>query len=300
MSRFLGIASVQREGIPGNGKANVDELVSYIDAIVYEAPWVDLIVFPELAVQGLAPRLEDIAEPIPGVSVERLAQKAKEVKKWIIPGSMIEIDGGKVYNTMPVFSPEGNLVTKYRKMSPFSPAETSVPGNSFTVVDIPNIGRLGLCICYDAWFPEMTRTLISMGAEVIFHPSFTPSTLKEGERICRMATALFNQVYVIGTGACGFHCGFTLAGHSMIVDPEGVVLQEAGDAPSIQMEMLDLDKVKLVREIGSKGTVPMLKHMKEFAHEWPVYGNHRTSSPYLDSFGSIKDIPKSLKDALEM
>lgn len=299
MSRFLGIASVQREGIPGNAKANVDELESYIDIITFEAPWVNLIVFPELAVQGLAPRLEDIAEPISGISIERLARKAKEVKKWIIPGSMIELDGGKVYNTTPVISPEGDLVTKYRKMNPFSPAETAVPGNSFEVVDITGIGKLGLCICYDAWFPEMSRTLVSMGAEVIFHPSFTPSTLKDGERICRMSTALLNQAYVIGTGACGFHCGFTLAGHSMIVDPEGVVLQEAGDAPSIQFEMLDLDKVKLVREIGTKGAVPILKHLKRYAHEWPVYGNQKTSSPYLDSFGSIEDIPKTLNEALQ-
>ncbi len=299
MARFLGIASVQREGVPGNAKANLDELEGYIDMIAYEYPWVDLIVFPELAVQGLAPRLEDIAEPIPGKSVERLSRKAKEVKKWIIPGSMIELDGGKVYNTTPVLSPQGDLITKYRKMNPFSPAETSVPGNSFEVIDINGVGRLGICICYDAWFPEMTRSLVSMGAEVIIHPSFTPSTLLDAERTCRIATALFNQAYVIGAGACGYHCGFTLAGHSMIVDPEGVVLQEAGDSPSIQIEMLDLDKVKLVRELGTKGTVPMLKHLKRYAHEWPVFGNHRTTSPYLDSFGPIEDIPKTLNEALQ-
>ena len=299
MTKFLGVASVQREGIPGNAKANVDELEGYIDMIAYEYPWVDLIVFPELAVQGLAPRLEDIAEPISGKSIERLSRKAKEVKKWIIPGSMIELDDGKVYNTTPVFSPSGELVTKYRKMNPFYPAESSTPGNSMEVVDITGIGKLGICICYDAWFPEMSRSIVSMGAEVIFHPSFTPSTLKDAERICRMSTALYNQAYVIGTGACGYHCGFTLAGHSMIVDPEGVVLQEAGDAPSIQVEMLDLDKVKLVRELGTKGTVPMLKHLKRFAHEWPVFGNQKTSSSYLDSFGSFEDMPKTLEDALQ-
>jgi predicted amidohydrolase len=299
MSRFLGVASVQRQGIPANAKANLDELESYIDIISYEAPWVNLIVFPELAVQGLAASLEDIAEPIPGYSVERLTKKAKEVKKWIIPGSMLEIDNGKVYNTMPVFSPEGKLVTKYRKMNPFYPAETSVPGNRIEVVDIDGIGKLGLCICYDAWFPEMTRSLVSMGAEVIFHPSFTPSTLLAGERVTRMATAIFNQAYVIGTGACGFHGGFALAGHSMIVDPEGTVLQEAGDAPSIQMEMLDLDKVKLVRELGTKGQVPILKHIKRFAHEWPVYGNQKASSPYLDGMGTFDNMPATFNDALK-
>jgi predicted amidohydrolase len=299
MSRFLGVASVQREGILSNAKANVDELESYIDIIAYEAPWVNLIVFPELAVQGLAPRLEDIAEPFDGVSVQRLAKKAKEVGKWIIPGSMLELDGGKVYNTSPVISPEGKVITKYRKMNPFYPAETSEPGSDFVVVDIDGIGKLGLCICYDLWFPEFARTLVSMGAEVIFHPSFTPSTLLDEEKIVRRAAALQNQAYVIGTGACGFHCGFTLAGHSMIVDPEGTVLQEAGDLASIQFEMLDLDKVKLVREFGTKGQTPMLKHLKRFAHKWPVYGDQKAGSSYIDGLGTFEDMPKTLEEALK-
>ncbi len=299
MSRFLGVASVQREGIPGNAKANVDELESYIDIIAYEAPWVNLIVFPELAVQGLAPRLEDIAEPIDGTSVQRLAKKAKEVGKWIIPGSMLELDGDKVYNTSPVISSEGKVIAKYRKMNPFFPAETCEPGSDCVVVDIDGIGKLGLCICYDLWFPELTRTLVSMGAEVIFHPSFTPSTLTETEILCRRSVALLNQTYVIGTGACGFHCGFTLAGHSVIVDPEGTVLQQAGDVASIQLEMLDLDKVTLVREFGTKGTAPIFKHLKRYAHKWPVYGNQRAGSSYLDSFGSIEDMPKTIKEALQ-
>ncbi len=298
MSDYLGVASVQRQGIPGDAKANVAELESYIDIISYEAPWVKLIVFPELAVQGLAPRLEDIAEPLPCTSIERLAKKAKEVGKWIIPGSMFELEDGKVYNTLVVLSPEGKVVSKYRKMNPFYPAETSSLGDKFVVVDLDGLGKLGLCICYDAWFPEMTRTLVSMGADVIYHPSFTPSTLTEAERTCRTATALFNQVYVIGTGACGFHAGFTLAGHSMIVDPEGVILQEAGDGPSIQFEMLDINKVKLVREFGLKGSVPMLKHLKRFDHEWPVYGNQKARSPYFDSLRTFEETPKNLNDAI--
>jgi len=290
MSRFLGVAAVQREGFAASAEKNLAQMEGFIDLIAFEYPWVDLIVFPEIAVQGLAVDLSEVAEPVPGPSTERLAQKAKEVKKWIIPGSMFEIEDDKIYNTMPVFSPDGELVTKYRKMNPFSPAEASVPGDSFQVIDIPNIGRLGLCICYDLWFPEMARTLVSMGAEVIIHPSFTPSTLKEGEILCRRAAAMFNQAYVIGTGACGFNCGFTLAGHSVIVDPEGIVLQEAGDIDAVQVEMIDLDKVTMVREVGMKGNVPMLKHLNFFAHNWPVYGNQKASSPYLNNLDSPSNV----------
>jgi predicted amidohydrolase len=263
-----------------------------------ESPWVKLIVFPELAVQGYAPRQEDVAEPITGPSIERLAQKAKEVKKWIIPGSMFEMDNGKLYNTLVVLSPEGKVVAKYRKMNPFYPAETTLPGDSLKVVDIEGIGKVGFCICFDLWFPEMSRTLVSMGAEIIIHPSFAPSPLGAGERICRMSTALLNQAYVIGAGTCGSHGGQALAGHSMIVDPEGIVLQEAGDAPAIMLEMIDLDKVTLVRELGLKSLVPIYKHLKRYAHKWPVYGNQKASSPYLDSFGTIENMPKSIDEAL--
>jgi len=290
MSRFLGVAAVQRQAFEANADKNITEIENTIDMLSLEYPWLDLIVFPECTIQGLAPELKDIAEPIPGLSTQRLAKKAAEVKKWIVPGSMIELEDDKVYNTIPVFSPEGELVTKYRKMNPFSPMEASEPGNSFTVFDIPNIGRLGILNCYDLCFPEMSRTLVSMGAEVIIHPSFAPSGFRDCEWLNRRTMAMLNQVYLIGAGSCGVHGGCPTAGHSMIVDPEGVILQEAGDTPAIQTEMLDLDKVTLVREIGYKGAIPMLKHLNYFAHQWPVYGNQIATSPYIKSLDSPLNI----------
>lgn len=290
MSRFLGVASIQRQGFEASTEKNVTEIENMIDILSLEYPWLNLIVCPELAISGLSPDPFEIAEPIPGFTTQRLAKKAAEVKKWIVPGSMFEVEDGKLYNTIPVFSPEGELVTKYRKMNPFSPLETSEPGNSFAVFDIPNIGRMGVLNCYDLCFPEMSRTLVSMGAEVIIHPSLAPSAFKECEWLNRRTMAMLNQVYLIGAGTCGVHGGIPTAGHSMIVDPEGIILQEAGDTPSIQTEIIDLDRVTMVREIGYKGSCPILKHLNHFAHQWPVYGNQIATSPYIKSLDSPLNI----------
>ena len=78
-----------------------------------------------------------------------------------------------VHNTALAISPEGEIVATYRKLFPWLPLETSVPGDTFTVFDIPGAGRFGLMICYDGWYPEVSRTLAWMGAEVILQPTLT-------------------------------------------------------------------------------------------------------------------------------
>lgn len=290
MPRYVGVASVQRSAFPGDTGANVAEMENYIEGVVFEAPFVDIICFPELCVQGYSPDFAELAEPVPGPAAERFQKKAREVKKWIIPGSMFEKDGDKIYNTMLLISPEGEIVEKYRKMFPWSPLEPSEPGSRFSVVELPGIGKIGMCICYDMWFPEVVRTLVSMGAEVIFHPTMTPSSLRDQEKIVNLGNAVFNQVYFVGSSICGPHGLITLAGHSMIVDPEGLILQEAGDVPTILTEIIDLDRVTMVRKHGTKGLVPMLKHLKHYDHEFPIYACQKAGGPGIDRLGKIPTV----------
>jgi len=274
----------------GETEKNVSEMEFALDVIAAEFPWVKLVLFPELSMHGVPMDLKEAAEKIPGDSTARFAKKAKQINKWVIPGSMLELDGDIVYNTAPVISPQGEIVTTYRKMVPFCPLEGCTPGTENKVFDIPGIGRIGLAICYDLWFPELSRTLVSMGAEVILHPSFTPSTLNSCEVLCRRSMAMLNQAYVLGASNCGMSSNIQSAGHSAIAGPDGTLLQEAGDAPSIMVEVLDLDLVKANREVGIKGTAPIFKHLNLFGHHWPVYGNQKAESPYINSFGSPNDL----------
>ena len=91
---------------------------------------------------------------------------------WLVPGSVFErADDGPIHNTAVVFSPDGELVARYRKVFPWQPHEECAPGDGFVTFDIPDVGRIGLAICYDGNFPETFRQLAWMGAEVVLQPT---------------------------------------------------------------------------------------------------------------------------------
>jgi len=257
---------------PGNTEENILKMEGFIENISGAFPWVDMICFSEFAIPGFNPvTWMEQAEPIPGAATDRFCETARAKKKWLLPGSMFEKVGDKIYNSAVVISPEGKIVAKYRKMFPWTPLEPSAPGDKFCMFDIPNIGRFGLCICYDAWFPEVTRTLAWMGAEVVLHPAMTPTSAGSLESAVNRANAIFNQCYVVSVGGIGLHGALTLAGRSMVVDPEGRVLQEMGESEALMIEVLDLDNVAKAREYGTIGLGPFLKHLREYHHEFPVY-----------------------------
>ena len=134
-------------------------------------PWVQMVMFSELAPFG--PSLHH-AQRLPGPAEEEFQEMAREHKLWLVPGSLYEKRDGAIYNTTPVINPQGEVIARYRKMFPFTPLEEGVtPGEEFCVFDVPDVGRFAVLNCYDIWFPETTRTVTAMGAEVILHPVMT-------------------------------------------------------------------------------------------------------------------------------
>jgi len=170
MTRHFAIAGVQMTITPGNTEENVLKIERFIGNVSTAFPWVDMICFSEFCIPGFNPQTwKEQAEPIPGATTDRLCKTAKVNRKWLLPGSMFERDGDKIYDSAFIISPEGKITAKYRKMFPWTPLEPSTPGDEFCVFEVPKVGRFGLCICYDAWFPEVTRTLAWMGAEVAYY-----------------------------------------------------------------------------------------------------------------------------------
>jgi predicted amidohydrolase len=226
----------------------------------------------------------EIAESIPGPISMRFCELARRTQKWIVPGSMYESVGSAIYNTALAISPEGVIVAKYRKMFPWLPHEKeTTPGDQFCVFDVPNVGRFGLCICYDTWFPEFTRTLAWMGADVILHPTLTPTSDRTLELTLNQANAIFNQCYFIDINGLGPWGG----GRSLIVDPEGRVLQQAGEHDMILTEILDLDQVRKVREFGTLGLCQTWKQLRDFPGHFPVYENKISSG---EIFRGLKEL----------
>ncbi|MCJ7432156.1 MAG: carbon-nitrogen hydrolase family protein, partial [Anaerolineales bacterium] len=179
---------------------------------------------------------------------------------------------------------DGEIVAKYRKMFPWLPYEEGTsPGDQFCVFDIPNVGRFGLCICYDMWFPEVARTLAWMGAEVIIQPTLTPTSDRPVELVMARANALFNQCYFLSINGIGEWGG----GRSTIIDPDGRILQEVGTSQTFMTEIIDLDHTARTREYGTLGLGQTLKQLRDSGHTFPVYQDGNLAK---GSFGQLGDL----------
>src|SRR5579859_1288987 len=276
MSRLFGIAGVQMAPIAWDAPATVAKMADAVAQIGRSYPWVQLVLFHEPAVPGLvqlvSPPAPDAwrqhAQAIPGRLTDELCAIARRAQKWLVPGSLYELEGERLYNTALAISPQGEIVARYRKMFPWLPYESgTTPGRDFCVFDIPAMGRFGLCICYDIWFPEVARSLAWLGAEVILQPTMTPTSDRPLELVLCQANAIFNQAYVVSVNGVGPYGG----GRSLIVDPDGRVVQQAGEHETILSEILDLDHVTRTREFGTLGLNQTLKQLRDSGQQFPIY-----------------------------
>ena len=132
---------------------NMESLATQIGIMRAYSPWIKLVCAPELCLQGPY-HMEASAEKIPGPISDFCAELARKHEIFLIPGSLYEKEGQAIYNTAPVFNPQGKLIARYRKMYPWRPFEKTTSGSETVVFDVPDVGRVGVCICYDLWFPE--------------------------------------------------------------------------------------------------------------------------------------------------
>ncbi|SCX32359.1 carbon-nitrogen hydrolase family protein [Mycolicibacterium fluoranthenivorans] len=255
MTAPLPIALVQAPALPTR---DLDRFAAGVRTLVAQRNGLRLLVYPELHLDtpvvepgaaAVVPR--DLAEPIDGPRGAALAALAGELGIWLVPGSVYELgDDGLVHNTAPVYSPAGERVAAYRKIAPWRPYETVTPGTDFVVFDIPGHGRVGLTICYDAWFPEIARQLTWLGADLILNVVQTPTVDREQEVVLARANAIVNQVFVASVNAAGP----TGIGRSLLVDPEGRVrTQVPGAETAVLTDVLDLGEAARVRNHGTAG-----------------------------------------------
>jgi predicted amidohydrolase len=189
-----------------------------------------LAVLPEMWSTGFAYRnLNELALRTAGI-VEELLQLSRELK-LVICGSMPEPDGkGKVFNSIFLVD-NGRLVGVYRKLHLFSllgEDKAFAGGDKWLLADT-SIGKVGVIICYDLRFPELSRRLALEGARVICVPAQWPKPRQEHWRTLLRARAIENQLFVISCNACGLIGKLDFFGMSMIIDPKGEVLAEAGE-----------------------------------------------------------------------
>ncbi|MCA9311328.1 MAG: carbon-nitrogen hydrolase family protein, partial [Phycisphaerales bacterium] len=130
---------------------NVDNMRQRLGVLMHIYPWVQMVMFSELAAHGPAP---DTAQPTGGDFEQAFQEMARRHKVWLVPGSLFEKRDGKIYNMTPVIDPNGEVVARYRKIFPFAPYEpATTPGDEICVFEVPEVGKFGVSICYDIWFP---------------------------------------------------------------------------------------------------------------------------------------------------
>lgn len=277
MNRFA-VAGLQLDLPRGD---NLDRIEREIDSVHRRFPWVQMVVVGELAAFGPDPAH---AQPMPGPAEQRLCAAARRNQLWLVPGSMFERQGDQVFNTAPVIDPHGQVVVRYRKMFPFCPYEQGVTaGDQFVVFDVPGVARFGVSICYDMWFPETTRSLAWLGAEVILHPTMTNTIDRDIELSIARASAAINQCWFIDINVAG-DLGF---GRSGIYAPGGDIVYEAGTGREILTVDLDLDAVRAVRTRGWHGLTQPLKSFRDSKLRFPPYIEGHDASPQLQALGPL-------------
>ncbi|MEU3514358.1 carbon-nitrogen family hydrolase [Streptomyces sp. NPDC006654] len=223
-------------------------------ALVREQAEADLVVLPELWTTGAFAygRFATEAEPLEGPTYEAMAKAASDAGVWLHAGSIPERDpDGPLYNTALVFSPSGDLTAAYRKIHRFGfdkgEAVLMGAGQELVTVRLPGT-TLGVATCYDLRFPELFRGLVDAGAETMVVSAGWPERRRAHWTLLAQARAVENQAFVLACGTAGTHAGVPQAGHSIVVDPWGEVLAEAGAGEEVLTVDLDPAKVAATRE----------------------------------------------------
>jgi formamidase len=293
LSRKLGVAGLQLKKDYINEANNFSNFKRVATIQKRSYPWIDLIFTGELFLQPYGSEgYKSTASPIPNDTTDKLSELAKDLECWIVPGSFMEEDGSKIYNTSLAFNPDGDIVAKYRKIYPWKPHEDIDWGDEFVTFDIPGIGRIGMVICYDLWFPEVIRTLTWMGADLILQPSLTCTSDRPAELILPQAHAIMFQCYFLNINVICPQGG----GESIFVDPEGRILQQAGTAEKVLTEVIDFDKVRWVRQHGFNALNPIWKSFRDYpiGGKFPPYEKNSKGEIFknLGSLTMQKDIRK--------
>ena len=201
-------------------------------------------------------------------AVSELAGKGKA---WILLGSIaVDGPGGRLFNRSFLIDDLGHVVSRYDKLHMFDiqlsedkvyrESAVVAPGSRAVVADAP-FGRLGLTICYDLRFPGLYRDLATAGAEILTVPAaFVATTGRAHWHVLNRARAIENGCFIVAPCATGpIPGGGESYGHSLMVDPWGTVLADAGEGPGMVMAELDLDLVE-----GTRSRIPSLSHGRRY------------------------------------
>ena len=249
--REITVATVQMKPEPGQMEDNLIKMSEFISRIATEQP-VDLIVFPELITTGyeMGPRFPDMAQRIPGPTVNLIAQRASEFGVHVAFGMVSKEKVESIlYNTAVLIGPDGDLIGQYHKMHLQGEERIAFrPGYRLNCFET-SFGVVGMIIGWDLAFPEAARSLALEGAELLVVCANWEQPHNDEWRVYLLARAYENRFFVAAANRVGEEPSYTFCGQSGIVGPDGKVYASV-DEPTegYALARIDLDEVRQQRE----------------------------------------------------
>lgn len=284
------IAAIQMSTV-ADKMENVRTVKTYLEKIKDENP--DFVILPEMfCCPYQTENFPIYAEKEGGPVWQQLSGYAKQYGIYLIGGSMPEKDAeGNVYNTSYIFDREGKQIGKHRKVhlfdidvkggQTFKESDTLTAGDSDTVFDT-EFGKMGVMLCFDIRFPELSRMMVNDGARIVFVPAaFNMTTGPAHWELSFRTRALDNQIYMVGCApARDVSAGYISWGHSIVTDPWGRVIDMLDEKKGILLAELDMDYEEQVRE-----ELPLLKSRRKDIYQLSQNlfnsGNSTESTPVL-------------------
>ena len=231
----------------------VDENYSRAASLIEEcaAGQPDVIVLPETWSTGFYPKehTEALADQDGEHIRDEMGAIASKYGVNIVAGSIVNKRCENVYNTAFIFDREGRAIASYDKTHLFSPMGEDgyfTPGDHLCRFELDGVS-CGIIICYDVRFPELTRMLALEGIDVLFMVSQWPDARADHLRTLLRARAIENQMFVCGCNSCGRYGTTQYGGGSVLIDPWGKVIAEAGAEEEVVTGDLDLSVVEEIR-----------------------------------------------------
>ncbi len=242
----LTVSLAQISAVPGQPEVNLAKGRDWIAEAKRRGS--RILVFPELWTTSFD--LENVAQYATGLDeglFVQLADLARENGIYLT-GSLLSEEGGRYFNTAPLFSPKGECLGHYSKVHLFSLTDKYLAaGRATPFFDLP-WGRSAIAICYDLRFPELFRKYALAGARIVFIPAGWPHPRLEHWRTLLRARAIENQMFVVACNHVGSCKDLQFFGHSAIYDPWGDLVVEAGELETLLTAQIDLALVEQVRE----------------------------------------------------
>lgn len=260
----LGLAQMN---VDFDKEKNIQNAENLIEILSKEGA--DIVVLPEMfSCPYKTDFFKTYSEKRGGNTYKRMAEAAKKNGIILFAGSIPENDDNKIYNTSFVFDKNGNEIGYHRKAhlfdisikngQYFKESDILSSGDKATIVDT-EFGKIGLAICYDFRFPELSRKMVLNGAQLIIIPgAFNMTTGPAHWELLFRQRAVDNQVYCIGVAPARDENGvYTSYANSIVTSPWGDIVKRLGTEEEIAVVDIDLDKIEEVRN-----QLPLLKHRR--------------------------------------